>query len=508
MRLPYIICSALVFLTLNTTAQTPDDALRNTWFIPGGTSRAMGIGGAMGSLGGDISSAGVNPAGLGLYKSREVVISPGFMFNSNSANYRGTSANSSASAFAYGATGIVLSAPSTENGAFTNFVFAFSVNQLASYNNHVHYQGYNNYSSYAEQFAEELAKDFASPTAAEQNYVYGSSLAYRTYLVDTSTANGQLTYFTLPNPATGLNQTYDAVTSGSYNEANISFAGSLNDKFFVGFSLGIPFISYRRDQTLTETDASGDPNNNFASSTYTQSYRSTGVGVNLKLGFIYKPTQNFRVGFALHTPSYIWFTDNIRASMTTNTEAYAGTISENSDNLNSGDAGETQYTLATPLKAMASATYLFSAVQDTHKQRGFVTADVEYVGYGMSRFSTSTDQSAGTDYYSALNSATSDYLKGNVNVRVGGELKFDPWAFRLGGAYYTSPYRDPQLKASRAQADFSIGYRSHGFFIDLTYIQTINKDVNFPYRLNDKANTYADIKDSRGNVVLTVGFKI
>ena len=194
--------------------------------------------------------------------------------------------------------------------------------------------------------------------------------------------------------------------------------------------------------------------------------------------------------------------------MTTNTEAYAGIQSENSDNLNSGNPGETQYTLQTPFKAILSGTYLFSAVADTRKQRGFITADVEYAGYGASKFSSSSDLGAGTDYYATLNSATNDYLKGNFNIRLGGELKFDPWAFRLGGAYYGSPYRDSQLKASRTQADVGIGYRNHGLFIDLTYIQTFNKDVHFPYRLNDKANTYANLNDSRGNIVLTVGFKI
>jgi hypothetical protein len=33
------------------------------------------------------------------------------------------------------------------------------------------------------------------------------------------------------------------------------------------------------------------------------------------------------------------------------------------------------------------------------------------------------------------------------------------------------------------------------------------KDVNFPYRLNDKANTFAVQTGSRGNVVATIGFK-
>jgi hypothetical protein len=194
--------------------------------------------------------------------------------------------------------------------------------------------------------------------------------------------------------------------------------------------------------------------------------------------------------------------------MTTNTEGYAGIQSENSDNLNSGNPGTTQYTLQTAFRAVASGTYLFSAVENTRKQRGFITADIEYAGYGAAKFSSSSDQGAGTDYYTTLNSTTKDYLKGNINVRLGAELKFDPWAFRLGGAYYGSPYRDNQLSVSRTQLSAGVGYRNHGLFVDAAFIQSFTKDVNFPYRLNDKANTYANINSSRSALVVTLGIKI
>src|SRR5690349_19954822 len=71
-------------------SQTPEDALKNAWFIPNGSARSISIGGAMGSLGGDISAVYTNPAGLGMYKTRELVITPSFLLNNNSADYRGT----------------------------------------------------------------------------------------------------------------------------------------------------------------------------------------------------------------------------------------------------------------------------------------------------------------------------------------------------------------------------------------------------------------------------------
>ncbi|HVX52073.1 MAG TPA: hypothetical protein VHB48_18080, partial [Chitinophagaceae bacterium] len=82
---PFLLFAAVLCFAIKANTQTPDDALRNAWFIPGGSARVMGIGGAIGSLGGDITANNVNPAGTGIIRTKEVDISPGFMFNSNSA---------------------------------------------------------------------------------------------------------------------------------------------------------------------------------------------------------------------------------------------------------------------------------------------------------------------------------------------------------------------------------------------------------------------------------------
>src|SRR5277367_6189037 len=86
MKLFIVLCLSL-FLCFYLQAQTPEDALRMSYTRPSGTAREQAIGGAMGSLGGDISSNFVNPAGLGFYKTGEVVVSPGFSFNSGNNAY-------------------------------------------------------------------------------------------------------------------------------------------------------------------------------------------------------------------------------------------------------------------------------------------------------------------------------------------------------------------------------------------------------------------------------------
>jgi long-subunit fatty acid transport protein len=500
----FILSSSYLF------AQTPDDALRTAWFTQNGSGRNTATGGVMGSLGGDITANHVNPAGLGLFKTNEFVISPGFNLNNNKLNYRGTDTNVQKNNFNYGATGIILSSASNNNRKWTSSAFAISVNQVANYNNHIQFSGYNNMSSFSEKYLEELTRDKADTNAALSNYIFGSSLAFRTYLIDTIRGPGGALagYQSLVPLSTGVNQSYDAITTGGYHEIAIGVAGNMDDKMYVGGSLVIPVINYNRELVYSEKDATNNPNNNFSSFEYKESFSSRGIGVGLKLGMIFKPTDYWRIGFAFHTPQMMGYKDEVRSSMITNTENYAKTVSETSNNLNNGNPGKSEYNLITPYRAIVSASYVFREVKDTKMQRAFLSADLEYVNYRGSRFSAAnkSDQAL-VDYYALMNTAIKDYYKGNFNFRIGGELKFNVWMVRLGGGYYGSPYADANLKADKIVASGGLGYRNHGIFIDLSYAHAFQKDVQFAYRLNDKPNTFAAQTGARGTVMMTLGFK-
>ena len=82
-----------ILLSVSTFAQVPEDVLKYSWQPTNGTARINAVGGAMGSLGGDISALYVNPAGIGFFKTGEIVLSPGFYFLNNKSSYRGTNAS-------------------------------------------------------------------------------------------------------------------------------------------------------------------------------------------------------------------------------------------------------------------------------------------------------------------------------------------------------------------------------------------------------------------------------
>ncbi|MBS1917023.1 MAG: hypothetical protein JST87_12165 [Bacteroidetes bacterium] len=517
----YHFCTTLtcLFFAASVLAQLPEDALRLSWTAPSGTARQQAIGGAMGSLGGEISSMYSNPAGLAFYRTGDFILSPGLAFLNNKSNYRGTSASANTvSNFNVGTSGIVFS--STDNDGMSQ-TFAISVNQTANFKNNIFYQGQNNYSSYSEQFAEEFANSGLSINdgISSGSLSYGTRMALYSYLIDTATINGTTQVIGLPTKAGLLNQQNSISSRGSTTEVSLGYAGNLlkNRKWSIGLSLGIPIVSYKRTQTFTETDATGNTNNDFASSVYTENYSTSGVGFNLKGGFIFNPDPSLRLGFALHSPSLYILNDEISAAMTTNTENYAHEISITSDQLDEGSgfaANKVKYDFNSPWKFIASASYLFGGnSQNVSQQKGFITGDIEYITNRSMKYKPdydpNTDISSVPDgYFDAVNSAIKSIYKNSFNFRVGGELKFNTFMARAGFAYYTNPYKDTELKADRLFLTAGAGYRNKGMFIDLAYVLGFSKDVNFPYRLSDKANTYATVKQTSGTIMLTIGFKM
>jgi hypothetical protein len=499
-------------------AQVPEDALRYSYFPQHGSARNMAIGGAMGSLGGDINALFVNPAGLGLYKTTEIVITPAFNFNNNKADFRGTNSTSNKSAFDLGTSGVVFGINSRYS-KWTSQAFSIGINQVANFNNIVSYRGQNNQSSFAEQYAEQFSQSGQTIDQALSNpqFAFGTAPALYTYLVDTfPNGNGGYNIKALPEfllaKGITLDQQKTIQTKGGIYEIALGYAANMDDKLYIGGSLGIPIVNYHRITSYREADLSGDPNNNFESFQYNDTLSTKGFGVNARLGLIFKPADRIRLGLAVQTPTYYSLTDKERSGLITNSENYTQyhTLSAYSGMFTNGIEGNTQYTSTTPWKIVMSGSYVIREINDTRRQKGFITADIEYVGYGGSNFKpdgqtvTTEDQ----QYYRDLKTIINDQYKGAFNYRLGGEMKFNTFMFRLGGAYYSSPYKDDNLKSHIVQGSGGIGYRNHGIFIDLTYVHNFTKDVNFPYRLSDKPNTFAMQQNTRGNIVMTVGFKL
>jgi hypothetical protein len=495
--------------------QEPADALRYSWYTQSGTARQQAIGGAMGSLGGDISATFVNPAGLAFYRTGDFVLTPGYNFLSNKGSYYGTTKKDKKNYFTLGTSGFVI------DGRGNNKkwrAYSIAVNRTANFGSNIWYAGQNTQSSYSQKFLEEIRNDnVKDANVVAENYPFGTSLAFNTYWIDT-VGGGTNGNFQFQSRAVNvlsangvLNQANFIESTGGITEIAFAMATNFNNKFLIGGTLGIPILSYKRTETYIEGDPTPDPNNKFESAQFDDELKTNGVGINLRLGLIYKPSEYVRLGFAIHSPTYYGLTDKYTATVTTNTENYQGTMTQSSTIFTNNAPSEFKYTLWNPYRIIGSVSYVLREVQDVTKQKGFLTADIEYVNYKFPTFGadpSNNDQSS-KDYLKTVNKAIDKAYKGAVNFRVGGELKFTTIMVRLGGAYYGNPYQNINgEKGSRIQLSGGLGYRNKGFFVDLGYTYTMTKDVNFPYRLQYSAYSGANIKGSGSNILLTVGCKI
>jgi hypothetical protein len=504
----------LLMIGRQAISQIPEDALRMSWQTPSGTARNQAIGGAMGSLGGEITSVFVNPAGLGFFKLSEIVLTPGYTIAKGKGSYRGTDATSNnLKRFNISTSGFV-AATTNQGSQWVSSAFSIAINRAANFNNVTYYRGRNNHSSFSEQYAEEFSQSNVriDDVRFSDRLSLGTKMAIYTYLIDTATVNGQLQVLGRPEYLDEVQQENKITTTGGITELAIAFAANKEDKFYIGGTVGVPIVNYERRLEFTESDPTKDVTNNFKFFRYEEKQTITGVGLNAKLGIIFKPVQQMRFGVAIHTPTIYGLKDRLYTKMVTDVEKLFGPNDPGIDSITSDYYGspDYKYNLSSPWKFLVSGAYVFHEVEDVAKQRGFITADVEYVTYGSSRFSSADNAADDESYYDNVNKAVKAAYKGALNFRVGGELKFNTLMTRLGFAYYGNPYEDDAFKAGRTIFSGGLGYRNRGVFIDLTYVHSITRDVHFPYRLSDpqKLNTYAELKNKVGQVLLTFGFKI
>ena len=505
---------ALGFLSVTLiNAQEPADALRFAWTVPGATARVQAIGGAQGSLGGDITSTFMNPAGLAFYKTGDVVIGQAYRFGKTKATYFGRTEEQKKNQFTWGTSGFVFGGGDGK-GEVRNATVSIAYNRVADFNSNIMYKGKTNQSSYSQKFLEEISRNNVKDgNALSTQYPFGSSLAFNTYWIDTigGSTNGNFQFQSRSANllASGLLQQNTVNTTGGIDEGALGFAVNVRDKLMFGGSIGISYLHYKRVGEFLEADSTKNINN-FNYAIVNETLKTSGWGFNIKAGMIYKPSEFWRLGLALHTPTFYTLTDSYETSITADVEK-GSLLTDYSLDYTENAPSEFKYDLFTPFKAIGSISYVLREIQDVTKQKGFLTADIEYVNYKGSSFSQTeedTDASTAT-YLKTLNTAIDKAYKSTFNFRAGGELKFTTIMFRLGAAYYGNPYKDINgEKGHKLNLSGGLGYRNKGFFVDLTYVHSMNRDIHYAYRLANSPYSSASIKDNRGNVMLTLGVKI
>jgi hypothetical protein len=477
-------------------AQKIDDAFRNSQVFYYGTARFMGMGGAFTALGGDLSSLSQNPAGLGLFRSSEVSVTPQLFHIKTSADFDGISSDYLYD-FNLSQAGIVANIINNNNtkGLVTLNV-GYSFNKTNNLNQNVRIEGISTSSSLADYWAAN-AKDSYHSELINLNDP-SSYLAYETFIIDTlsgsNTEYGTVysNYGDNPPSVYGQNIRRLVTNEGYTAEHAFSVGGNYSNKLYFGATVGLSRLNYSRKYEHLETTDVILPSN-FKDFTYSDYFRNTGFGFSLKIGAIFKPIEPLRLGLAFHSPTFykidVYLNDNLTSNI------YGGNFEK------SNGALRYNYALTTPFRAMFGAAFQL-------KKLALFSADYEFVDYRSAKFSETGD---GFDY-SEKNLAIKDGLKQANNIRLGAEVRLNNLYFRGGYGYYGKAFTEEDNNKDLDYSSISIGggFREQNVFVDFAYTRLMNRQsyVMYQYETNTQFITsMADLNTNRNIFTVTFGYK-
>ncbi|GAA4414164.1 outer membrane protein transport protein [Nibrella viscosa] len=494
--------------------QYASDAFRYSEQTINGTARFQGLGGNHVALGGDASAAFGNPAGLGFYNRSEFSISPAISLVNADASYAGTNTNAQRAFPTIGQAALVFAgSPQNENRAWRRTSLAISYSRQVNFNNIFTYSGRNLRSSLADAYVQDvnrrninstdLDREFSTQTNTA-NTIEGA--AYQLYLVNPSTQAGPPYFRYDVGVPTDQRGSYTA--RGGQSQWTIAYAGNLEDRLYLGASLGLTRTRFDFTNVLEDRYVGGRV---FRGFTENSDLTVTGGGINASFGAIFKPDQNFQIGAVITSPTFSSLREEYNRSISIDPIA----IPDGVDNqgrptyvnlaFTSVDVAPNnfEYSITSPLRASGGATYFFG-------RNGFLTATAEYVGYSGMRI--------GTTFYSAAadNQAFREDNKREVqntyqnvvNFRVGGEARINLFRVRAGVAYLPDPYKVKLDNLDRTKFLFSGGFgvRNDRFFADVAGSFLTFKSAYTPYTLNSPQDyASAQLTNRNTNLMLSVG---
>lgn len=473
-----------------------------------GSARIQAIGGGGASLGGDISAALFNPAGLGFYNRSSVAFTPSYETLNTQASFLGNSSEGAENNFHVNSFGVVFHnrARNADTRDWQGGSFSVSFHRLNTYDASYGYAGTNQF-SIIDGFVG--AAQGISPTDLnndlDQNYVDIPQAAFDNNLINPDIENNYYPSLPIEQDNVTASQEGSIEERGQQTQWNIAYGGNFKDKLYIGASIGLRGFSYRRLRVHDEIYNGQDdapfapvPGNDeftidFVDYVYFEDdFRISGIGINASLGIIYRPITELTLGLSYQTPTVFgleYQEDFVLQSNVVGVQL-ADTLIGNEELVNESTLFRYNMSLNTPGRLSFGATYFF-------EKYGFLTANIDYLNYGNSTFDS--------DDVSVDNRDIETFLTPAINANVGGEFRYDVFRFRLGYAYQSDPtdYEEETVDDRSLQAfSAGVGIRLPNFFTDLSVINTRYESDFVPYF--SESYTPKETNVVRG--MLTLGF--
>ena len=371
-----------------------------------GTARYVGMGGALGALGADISVISWNPAGIGLYRKNDVALTFGGLWGKSyiSEENRGKGTFDQAG-FVYNI--------KTGNETCPYVNFSFNYQKKINFN-HNFYADNPNLGGLSQM-------DQLSQLTELYEAVEGT--AYN--ITELALSNNKDGLFfdknDLSNPYRSYANYYTHHSEGSLQSFDFNLSTNINNRAFLGLTIGLDNMRYRGWSDYYETGDGGY-------GLYDYDIHVSGTGVNVKLGGIFRPIEDspFRFGFAVETPT--WYR--------LKRDSYFNLYDTDGMRTPDGDS-YLRYKLRSPWKVRAS-------VGSTVGSLLAWDVDYEFAAYAGTKmgYPYYNDSWKGNTQDQAMNQLTRDNLRGTHTLRVGIEANATKnLAFRLGYNLSTSAYK-------------------------------------------------------------------
>ena len=478
----------LPLLALATAAQAQDSYTNERLFNNSGdvigTARYVGMGGALGALGADISGISWNPAGIGLYRKNDIALSFGGSWGKSAIEEERRGAGS------FDQIGFVYCAPLyNEKCPYLNF--AFNYQKKINFNNNFYADNLSlNGLSQMDQLAQlGILEDGWGDKADPQSL---ARLAVENGFLEKIPFGSSQYYYRNPGYGLGALNNYTFHSEGSLQAFDINFSTNVQDRYFFGLTVGIDNLNYRGWSQYDEAFYYAPEDQNKPYYGLYNDYSIKGYGFNVKLGTIIRPVEDspFRFGLTVETPT--WY--RIKSSRLFDLEDYFSEWTYG-DKTYRTDLMESylEYTFRSPwkLRAGIGSTVGTKFAWDVDYELAFYGN----TGMGYPRYAD--------DYYydcyrpmanvpdEDMNQLTKDNFRTTHTMRLGMEYRpTNHWAVRLGYNLNTSAYNDKvtydQYNTSSPAMDYTtetnymrrgntniltlgVGYRYKSFYMDLAY---------------------------------------
>lgn len=531
-----------MFTVVGAGAQTIYDATNIAQKELNGTARFVGMGGAMGALGGDISTIGTNPAGIGIYRSNDAMLTFGYSMTGTESNYVGNKFEMNKSRWSFDNAGFVIASKIGNHTPLRYVNFGFNYHKSKSFYKNMTMQGLmgsidNQYVSQVRSMAQQAndAQDYVG-----SNLPWKSNDIYRDNDAGWLGAVGYQGSLFFVNRQTGHLDSYDPYIPSEANayflsrerggvdqyDFNVSF--NVNDRFYFGVTLGAYDVDYNKYSLYDEKYAytlEGDTHVYDDEGYSLESFnRIHGSGFDFKFGAIFRPIEDspLRIGLAVHTPIYYKLTYTTGALLTSDlylpdnagNEHLTRTTVDTYSALGGRDM-DRDFKLQTPWVFNASLGY-------TVGNYLALGAEYEYEDYSSMKFKYPEGDEM------AWETGEADLcMKGVSTLRLGAEYKPIPaFSLRAGYNYSTAAYKEDAIKAlpsnsintdtdfanSKSMNTFTlgIGYRFSSFYADLAYKFDTYKSDFYPF-YNDINGLVTppttEVTNTRSKVLFTLGMR-